>query len=84
MNNPELREIVMSSVMGTGTARGLAKLYSIIASGGSYNGKQLLSPKVIQELCEQMTEGPEVVLNHQGVQWARGIKILKNPNVSIL
>ena len=72
----------MSSVMGTGTARGLAKLYSIIASGGSYKGKQLLSPAVIQQLCTQMTNGTEVILQLQGVQWGRGVKIMKNPNVS--
>ena len=56
-NNQELREITMSSSMGTGTARGLAKLFSILASGGQHKGKQLLSPEVIQQLSTQMTTG---------------------------
>ena len=82
MNNPELREIVMSSVMGTGTARGLAKLFSILASGGSYKGTQLLSPEAIQQLSERMTEGPEVIFQLEDSRVGRGVSIVENPNVS--
>ena len=82
VNNPELREIVMSSVMGTGTARGLAKLFSILASGGSYKGKQLLSPEAIQQLSERMTVGPEVIFQLEDSRVGRGVSIVENPNVS--
>ena len=81
MNNPELREILMSSNMGSGTARGLAKLFSIIASGGSSYGKQLLTPEAIQKLFTQLTEGPELILTPLEFQWGRGVTVMKNPFV---
>ena len=78
-NNHELREITMSAAMGTGTARGLAKLYSILASGGKNKGKQLLSPEVIQQLSTQLTTGECQIFPSIIPQWGRGVPMLKNP-----
>ena len=78
-NNHELREITMSSSMGTGTARGLAKLFSILASGGKHKGKQLLSPEVIQQLSTQLTSGECQIFPSIDAHWGRGVPILKNP-----
>ena len=78
-NNPELREITMSSALGTGTARGLAKLFGILANGGNYKGKQLLSPEVIQQLSTQITAGECEIFPSITPHWGRGVPILKNP-----
>jgi hypothetical protein len=50
LNDPEYREIGCGSSHGFGTARGLAKLMGILANGGQYDGRTLLSPEAIERL----------------------------------
>lgn len=78
-NNQELREITMSSSMGTGTARGLAKLFSILAGGGKYIRRQLLSPEIIRKLSTQLTSGKALMFPSIESQWGRGVLMIKNP-----
>ena len=52
MNKPEMRAIPCGSSHGSGTAESLAKLYGILANGGLYNGKQVLSEEAISALEE--------------------------------
>ena len=52
----------MSSLTGTGTARGLAKLYGIVANGGTDNQHELLSADMIIELSTPVVSGEDMVL----------------------
>ncbi|KAL3871009.1 hypothetical protein ACJMK2_039034 [Sinanodonta woodiana] len=79
LNNPEIREITVSSYSATGTARGLAKLYGILANGGTYQGKQLLSKEVIEKLSSTVIEGFDVVIQADGVKYGPGVQIKLNP-----
>ncbi|KAK3611826.1 hypothetical protein CHS0354_040498 [Potamilus streckersoni] len=79
MNNPEIREITVSAYSATGTARGLAKLYGILANGGTYQGKQLLSKEVIEKLSTTVIEGFDVVTQVDGVKYGQGVHMKLNP-----
>ncbi|XP_045194379.2 beta-lactamase domain-containing protein 2-like [Mercenaria mercenaria] len=62
LNNPYIREVTVSSLSGTGTARGLAKMYGIIANGGTHDGKQLLSKESINRLSQAVVRGADSVM----------------------
>ena len=62
LNNPQNRDITVSSLTGTGTARGLAKLYGIVANGGTENQHELLSADMIRELSTPVVSGEDMVL----------------------
>ena len=62
LNNPQNRDITVSSLTGTGTARGLAKLYGIVANGGTDNQHKLLSTDMIRELSTPVVSGEDMVL----------------------
>ncbi|KAL4221526.1 hypothetical protein ACF0H5_019783 [Mactra antiquata] len=57
LNNPKVREVTVSSSSGTGTARGLAKLYGILTNGGSHDGNQLLSRDRLEQLMKPVKYG---------------------------
>ncbi|KAL4217674.1 hypothetical protein ACF0H5_022416 [Mactra antiquata] len=61
-NNPAIRNIPCSCCYGTGTARGFAKIYSILANGGQYEGKQLLSKDSIKKLTETISSGNDLTI----------------------
>lgn len=47
---PEVLDLEMPSGFGRGNARAVAKLFSILATGGSLNGRVLLSPATIRQM----------------------------------
>ncbi|KAL4217717.1 hypothetical protein ACF0H5_022458 [Mactra antiquata] len=61
-NNPSLRNIPCSCCYGTGAARGFAKIYSILANGGQYEGKQLLTKESIYKLTETISSGHDLTI----------------------
>ncbi|KAK3611812.1 hypothetical protein CHS0354_040482 [Potamilus streckersoni] len=77
-NNPDVREVTISSYSGTGTARGLAKLYGILANGGSTNGKQLLSRATIDKLSIPLVAGEEVLFKHKSIIFGPGTMLKNN------
>ncbi|KAL4219256.1 hypothetical protein ACF0H5_021838 [Mactra antiquata] len=76
-NNPELRNIPNSCCYGTGTARGFAKLYSILSNGGNYKGRQLLSETAINRLSTPVVSGYDVTLT-SNITYGLGSRIKRN------
>jgi hypothetical protein len=66
-----------------GTARSLAKLFGIVANGGKFVGKTLISEKVIKEFQNTSKTSIDLVLFHE-TTFAQGMLTLKNPLVSDL
>ena len=83
-NNPELREISISSASVTATARGMAKLYTILANGGSLGGKKLMSESVVTKLLTPLVSGFDAVTQTPDVKFGPGTSIKENPKVSYI
>ena len=83
-NNPELREITISSASVTATARGMAKLYGILGNGGAIQGKQLISEKVLQKLQTPLVSGFDAVTQTPYVKFGPGTSIKQGPKVYII
>ena len=62
MNKPDWRAIPCGSSHGFGTAESLAKLHGILANGGVFNGKQVLSEKSISALEEPALAGVDQMM----------------------
>ncbi|WAR31048.1 LACT2-like protein [Mya arenaria] len=77
-NDPELREITLSSVSVTGTARGMAKLFSILSNQGQYKGDQVLKQETLTQLLTRTVTGvcPETGFH---VSYTRGLQSFTNP-----
>lgn len=52
-NGQQYRAAEMASFNGHGTTRGVARLFSALASGGKLGGAQLLSPALIQDALSE-------------------------------
>ncbi|XP_071944338.1 beta-lactamase domain-containing protein 2-like [Antedon mediterranea] len=63
-NDPYVRSIEIPSALGIGTAESLAKIYGILANGGSFNGKTLLSPGLIEKLNSVVVPGVDAIFNY--------------------
>ncbi|XP_077998579.1 beta-lactamase domain-containing protein 2-like [Glandiceps talaboti] len=63
INTYAVRALESPASNGIGTARGLAKLYSILANGGTLEGEKLLSKKMVETLpkCDK-SKGPDKVI----------------------
>ncbi|XP_048763866.2 uncharacterized protein LOC125671923 isoform X2 [Ostrea edulis] len=59
-NNPDLNQIPLTSFLGFGNSRSLAKLWGIVANGGTYKNKTLLTPAMIDLLETPVTSGRSV------------------------
>ncbi|WAR31469.1 LACT2-like protein [Mya arenaria] len=80
LNDPAVREVTVSSCSGTGTARGLAKMYGILTNGGTEDGKTILSPNMMKSLATPLLVGKDVVmLTGEQSQLGRGTLYRKNP-----
>ena len=81
LNNPWVRQVPCGSYSGYGTARDLAKLMGILANGGSYNGKNYMSPETIRLLTEVLTERVDEIIPMQ-FPYGPGTTPFKSPLVS--
>jgi hypothetical protein len=66
---PEYKEVPHGSIYGYGTARGMAKLYGILANGGKLGGCVLLSSATLPKLNEVVISGIDRIL---GIGTQRG------------
>ena len=82
-NSPLYREIPCGSTHGFGTATSIAKLFGILASGGVYKGKQLLSKNAISRLMEPLSVGFDSVLQ-MDVTYGRGVTLREVQPVSFI
>ena len=80
-NNPDLREVPLTSATVTSTAEGLGKLYGILASGGSTKGKVLLTTEQIQKLATPLSQGTDCVIKQENSMFGPGTVMMKNPKV---
>ncbi|XP_050395773.2 beta-lactamase domain-containing protein 2 isoform X1 [Patella vulgata] len=76
-NNPVIRAVPFTSSNGYSSAKALAKIFGILASGGTYQGKQLLSKDSIEKLNTKMVEGLDNTLL-VNMSYGRGFIRLKN------
>ncbi|XP_060600041.1 beta-lactamase domain-containing protein 2-like, partial [Ruditapes philippinarum] len=82
-NNPDLREIPISSAFSSGTARAYAKLYGILANGGTEEGNKLLSNKSINKLATPVVSGIDLVTALYA-SYSVGMQFSKNPKGGIV
>jgi CubicO group peptidase (beta-lactamase class C family) len=59
---PEWRRSEIGAANGHGNARSLARIHSVIACGGTLDGVRLLSPRTVDLIFRQQTDGPDLVL----------------------
>ena len=62
MNTREWREADIPSASGHGTAASLAKMFGILSTGGTRDGKQLLGETAINHGLTPLSNGPDTVI----------------------
>lgn len=58
-NLPETWQRGYASMGGVGSARGLGQFYAMLAQGGVWNGRQIVSSHIVRQLSETLSEEPE-------------------------
>ncbi len=62
MNQPAAWTAALPAHGGVGSARGLGKIYALLAAGGAWEGRQLVPPTVLAQLATRLVNGPDRVL----------------------
>lgn len=81
-NSPDLNQIPTSSFLGFGNARSLAKLWGIIANGGTYKNKTLMTPDMVRLLGTPVAAGRSLD-GIVDVPLGRGVFFLPTPQVDL-
>ncbi|HSJ02821.1 MAG TPA: serine hydrolase domain-containing protein, partial [Verrucomicrobium sp.] len=76
LNQPETLQKGYASMGGVGSARALASFYSMLAQGGIWQGRRLLSEAVIASLSETISQQEDGVLC---TQMAFGPGVMRDP-----
>jgi len=63
-----------------GTARDLARIFSIVANRGDLHGRTILSPDIVGQLTRERIHGPDKVLPYV-ISWATGV--MRNEGLNI-
>ena len=79
---PDVTKLWNPSVFGHGNAHALAKLYGILANGGSSNGKRLMSPATVESQLQVIISGKCKILRLD-TDFGRGYTIMQSPKVRI-
>ncbi|MDX5367031.1 MAG: beta-lactamase family protein [Alphaproteobacteria bacterium] len=74
VNRPEWREAEIPSTNGHGSARGIARVYSALAAGGSIDGVDILSPAMLAAATEEQSFGPDRILERES-RFALGFQL---------
>lgn len=74
VNRPEWREAEIPSTNGHGTARGIARVYSALAAGGSIDGVEVLSAGMLAAAAEEQSFGPDRILERES-RFALGFQL---------
>jgi CubicO group peptidase (beta-lactamase class C family) len=61
---------------GIGNARSVAQLGSILANGGSYNGKQVLSRSMVERAIREQVRGRDAIAFGRPSAWGLGVLLL--------
>jgi CubicO group peptidase (beta-lactamase class C family) len=62
MNTKRWRMAEIPSVNGHGTARGVARIYNVLAQGGSHENERLISSDLLDEATKVQSRGPCPIL----------------------
>ncbi len=62
MNEPAAWSAGFAAFGGAGSARGLGKIYALLAAGGIWQGRELVPPGVLQQLQSPLVQGHDRVL----------------------
>ena len=82
VNDPETRSVTHASTHGHSTAAALAKIYGIVANGGSFKGRKLLSQRTIQDMITPGMQSKDIIFN-VNTTYGAGLHIVPNQKVSI-
>ncbi|XP_060588558.1 uncharacterized protein LOC132743976 [Ruditapes philippinarum] len=83
-NNPDLREVPLTSATVTSTAEGLGKLYGILANGGTAKSKVLLNAELVKKLATPLSQGTDSVIKQENSMFGPGTVIMKNPKGQLM
>jgi CubicO group peptidase (beta-lactamase class C family) len=61
---------------GIGNARSVAQLGSILANGGSYNGKQVISRSMVERAIQEQIRGRDAIAFGRPSAWGLGVLLL--------
>ena len=81
-NTKQWRNAEIPAANGHGTARSIAKLYGILANGGSRDGIHVLKPETIELSRLPQSEGKDLVLGGMNTKFGLGF-MLGNENISM-
>jgi CubicO group peptidase (beta-lactamase class C family) len=74
VNSRAWRAAEIPAANGHATARDLARLYGALATGGSLDGRRILTPESIARACVEQASGPDVVLG-ANTRWGLGFAL---------
>lgn len=83
-NNPDLREVPLTSATVTTTAAGIAKLYGILANGGSTKDKVLLTAEQVRKLSTPLVRGTDSVIKKTDSIFGPGTGMVMNPKGQLM
>ena len=81
-NTKKWRSAEIPAANGHGTARSIAKLYGVLANGGSLDGLHILSPDTIEMARTTQSDGKDLVLGGMHTRFGLGF-MLGTENVSM-
>lgn len=71
-NEPSTHRLELAWASALASARGLARVYAVLASGGALDGFTLCDPDAITSLCERQSwQDPDLVLR-KAMGWSQG------------
>ena len=62
VNTPEWRAAELPSTNGHGTARGVARVYAVLAAGGTLDGVRVLGAETLRAAVAEQSSGPDLIL----------------------
>lgn len=65
MNAPQVRSASLPAMGGIGSARALAKFFAMLANGGSWQGREYLSPRILGWINRPAAQGFDPVLQRE-------------------
>ena len=65
MNTPEIRSASLPAMGGIGSARALAKFYAMLANGGTWQGRTVLAPQILDWISAPAAQGFDPVLQRE-------------------
>ena len=65
MNTPEVRSALLPAMGGIGSARALAKFYAMLANGGTWQGRTVLAPQILDWISALAAQGFDPVLQRE-------------------